>query len=321
MSKKPAGKPKTFLHQRNNNVIHNDGCYDVYVSLMEEEFLTSENVVSSDRILYTPSDFARGCLLHLQEIGTLQALKPHVSSRSDLSSFLFFTVLSGSGSLVYNGRNYPLAQGCCVFIDCLSPYSHMTSDNDLWSLRWCHFQGPSLSSVYQKYTARGGRPVFSPPDCAPFIRILDDLFELAGSDDHIRDMRINEKLSGLLTLLMEESWHPEEAAPKGSKKASASAVKEYLELHYAEKISLDSLSREFFINKFYLTRVFREQYGMSISACLLNIRITRAKQLLRFSDKTVSEIGLQCGLGQLHYFSRVFKQVEGISPVTYRNQW
>ncbi len=288
---------------------------------MQEQYFTSEAVVASDRILYTPSDFARACLLHLQEIGTLQALRPHVSSRSDLSSFLFFTVLSGSGSLTYSGRRYELKKGSCVFIDCLSPYSHMTSEDDLWRLRWCHFQGPSLSAVYQKYIARGGDAVFTPEKNTPFIRILDDLFELAGSADHIRDMRINEKLNSLLTLLMAESWHPEKASPEGSKKASASAVKEYLDSHYAEKITLDLLSSEFYINKYYLTRVFKEQYGISISACLLNIRITRAKQLLRFSDKSVSEIGMLCGLGQLHYFSRVFKEVEGVSPLTYRSQW
>ena len=64
-----------------------------------------------------------------------------------------------------------------------------------------------------------------------------------------------------------------------------------------------------------------EQYGMSINAYLTSLRITHAKQLLRFTDKTVEEIGLECGLGALHYFSRVFKEVEGVAPSVYRSQW
>ena len=57
------------------------------------DLFTSSASVQSDRILYTPSTFARSSLLHLQEVGTLKALKPHTSSRDNLKSFLLFVVL------------------------------------------------------------------------------------------------------------------------------------------------------------------------------------------------------------------------------------
>ena len=98
-------------------------------------------------------------------------------------------------------------------------------------------------------------------------------------------------------------------------------MKEYLDSHFDEKITLDDLSSHFFINKYYLSKTFKEQYGMSINAYLLNVRITKAKQLLRFTDKTVEEIGFECGLGAAHYFSSKFKEVEGVPPSVYREQW
>lgn len=61
--------------------------------------------------------------------------------------------------------------------------------------------------------------------------------------------------------------------------------------------------------------------SMSITAYLTSLRITHAKQLLRFTDKTVEEIGLECGLGALHYFSSKFKEIEGVPPSVYREQW
>jgi len=88
----------------------------------ETKFFPTSDVVSSDRILYTPSRFARASLLHLQEIGTLKALKPHTSHRDNLSSFLFFIVLSGEGSLSYDEKHYNLITGDMVFIDCSKPY-------------------------------------------------------------------------------------------------------------------------------------------------------------------------------------------------------
>ena len=280
----------------------------------------TQSIVSSNRILYTPSAFARTSLLHLQEIGELEARRAHTSSRSTLASFLIFTVVSGTGRLEYGGKEYSLSPGSMVFIDCHNPYSHTTDPDNLWTLRWVHFYGPTMGSIYNKYCERGGRPVFTLEDSAPFFSVWENLFSTAGSADYMRDMLINQHLSTLLTLVMSESWHPEDATTS-KKKASVADVKEYLDRNYAEKITLDGLATHFYINKYYLTKVFKEQYGQSITAYLLNIRITKAKQLLRFSEKSVEEIGMEVGLGAPHYFSQTFKSVEGVPPSVYRKQW
>ena len=287
-----------------------------------DKFFTNNKskIVDSDRVLYTASPFARSSLFHLQEIGRLEALKPHVSSRSDLQSYLFIIVEKGSGMLKYNGREYELTKGSCVFIDCRKPYSHQPDPDDLWTLSWCHFYGPTVASIYNKYCERGGRPSFEPSDTMPFADVLGDLISLSKSSEHMRDMLINEKLSTLLRLIMAESWHPEDKALP-VKKASVLEVKTYLDENYESKISLDSLCAKFFISKHYLTHSFKEQFGMTITSYLLSVRITHAKQLLRFTNKSVEEIGYEVGIGAPHYFSRVFKEVEGVSPTVYREQW
>ena len=287
------------------------------------EFFTNNksSIVASNRILYTPSSFARTSLLHLQEIGDLEARKPHVSSRSNLASFLFFIVTKGAGELVYDGKKYKLSAGSLVFINCEKPYSHTTSEDNLWTLRWAHFYGAAMSLIYQKYCERGGRPAFTPSDSAPFFAVLDNLFSLASGSDYIRDMRINEELNRLCTLLMAESWHPEDQEDLPPKRSLVLPVKEYLDEHYPEKITLDGLAERFYINKYYLAKMFKEQYGQPINAYLLSVRITKAKQLLRFTDKPVEQIGLECGLGAAHYFSSKFKEVEGVPPSRYREQW
>ena len=287
-----------------------------------DQFFTNNAsyIVTSNRILYTPSSFARSSLLHLQEIGELEARRAHTSSRSGLQSFLFFTVVAGSGSLSYNDKVFSLSAGDMVFIDCHNPYSHTTDPNNLWTLRWVHFYGPQMSSIYNKYCERGGRPVFTPDDSTPFFNIFNHLFSTASSADYMRDMKINAALAELLVLVMAESWHPEDHVT-AKKKASVANVKEYLDQNYGSKITLDGLSNQFYINKYYLTKVFKEQYGQSITNYLLNVRITKAKQLLRFSEKSVEEIGLEVGLGAPHYFSQTFKSVEGVPPSKYREQW
>lgn len=279
----------------------------------------SNFIVDSKRVIYTPGFFARSALLHLQEIGRLQAMQPHTCTRSNLSSYLFFFVISGSGIIKYEENEYPLEPGDCVFIDCHKRYSHST-DVRLWNLKWIHFYGPSLSNIYNKYLERGGQCCFKPRDIAHFSSLWETLFDLSSSSDHLRDMKINEHLASLLTLIMSESWHPG-IRNKTSKRRNLFQIQEYLDRHFHEKITLDFLAQKFFINKFYLTRIFRDQFGMTLNNYILQKRITQAKQLLRFSDLTLDQICVQCGMEDPGYFSRIFKKVEGISPSVYRKNW
>lgn len=58
---------------------------------IEEMGYFTDRAVRSDRVIYTPTLFAKEALLYLQEVGSLQALKPHQSHRESLDSFLFLS--------------------------------------------------------------------------------------------------------------------------------------------------------------------------------------------------------------------------------------
>lgn len=297
------------------------------------------DTVRSSRIIYTPSAFARSSLLHLQETGTLQALKSHKSERAGLHSCLFFTVLSGFGRLVYGGRIHELQSGDCVFIDCRKPYSHETGGNGpaagkekvcrgaeqnakdtLWSLQWCHFYGPNMNAIYQKYQERGGGPVFHPSDPAGYRNILTELFQIAGSADYVRDMRIQEKLSSLLVLLMEDAWDTQQTVSDAPEPMDIQQVKEYLDANYMRKITLDELASRFFINKYYLLTLFKDRYGVTVNAYLNQMRVTYVKQQLRFTDRTAESLAAELHI-EPAYLSRLFKKVEGVSPSEFRKSW
>ncbi len=287
---------------------------------MKKTSLFHGNLVSTNRILYTPSSFAKNSLIHLQETGTLKAQKPHTSMRTHLDSYLFILVTEGNGSLTYNGNHYELSAGDCVFIDCKLPYSHTTSNN-LWSLQWVHFYGTNMPDIYAKYVERGGAPVFKSTNANAYSIMLSQLYDIAQSEDYLRDMKIYQHLLSLLTLLMEDSWHPENSHRNSPKKENLIKLREYLDDHYLEHISLDELAEKFYINKFYLTRIFKEQFGISINSYITSLKITHAKQLLRFTQLSASEIAEQCGMADANYFSRTFKKIEGITPSQFRKQW
>jgi len=64
-----------------------------------------------------------------------------------------------------------------------------------------------------------------------------------------------------------------------------------------------------------------EQFGCTINHYQIQLRITHAKHLLRFSDYSIDKISGECGIDDPNYFSRIFKKVEGLTPNEYRNKW
>ena len=70
-----------------------------------------------------------------------------------------------------------------------------------------------------------------------------------------------------------------------------------------------------------MLKLFNESYGITINNYINNLRITKAKQLLRFSDMRIEEIGHAVGMEDANYFSRAFKKIEGISPSEYGKMW
>ena len=97
-------------------------------------------------------------------------------------------------------------------------------------------------------------------------------------------------------------------------------VIEYLEYHYEEDINFNDVANEFFIAPNYLYRKFKEKKNMSVMQYLEDIRMKKAKELLKNSTLSVTEIAARTGYGGSNYFSRIFKKSCGKTPREYRNQ-
>ena len=87
---------------------------------------------------------------------------------------------------------------------------------------------------------------------------------------------------------------------------------------YAENLTLINISERFFISKSTLIYNFNKFIGCSPVEYLLNIRLTKAKELLANTKKSIGKISELCGFSSANYFSLIFKQKESISPLSYR---
>lgn len=97
------------------------------------------------------------------------------------------------------------------------------------------------------------------------------------------------------------------------------SIKQFLDNHYNRSITLDELSKQAHISKYHLSRLFKKHYGITINQYHIETRLLHAKNMLLYSNHSVSEISDLCGFGSIHSFSRLFKKKEKISPTHYRN--
>lgn len=273
----------------------------------------------SNRIIATPSAFARTHYLYVQEVGSLQSLVPHVSKRDSLSSFLFFIVTKGTGTLYCRGQKRQLSSGDCVFLNCQEEYAHESSLEHPWELSWVHFYGSQMSALYKAYMEQSREPFFHPQDPSDFLGIITKLYQAQSMQDSRTEISCHKYLTDLLFLLFTKSEHGSPAPSSPNDKLAK--VRDYLDASFTKNISLDELSSLFYISKFHLSREFKRIYGVTIGSYLLQKRLSEAKNLLRFTSLPIDTISHRCGFVDAGYFIKVFKKSEGMTPNQYRKKW
>src|SRR4051812_37183900 len=110
-------------------------------------------------------------------------------------------------------------------------------------------------------------------------------------------------------------------APVGPREETAAIrqVRDFIEAHYAEDISLGQLSRLVWLSPYYLARSFTAQIGIPPHAYLESVRIRHAQRLLTLG-LPISEVALSTGFAHQSHFTNRFKRLVGVAPGHYLKQ-
>lgn len=95
-------------------------------------------------------------------------------------------------------------------------------------------------------------------------------------------------------------------------------IKKYIDIHYSQDLNLDTLAEATYMNKYYLSHVFKRSFGTSPIDYLIQKRITTAKFLLETTKYSIGEISELVGYNSTSYFSQIFKKRTGSTPRDYR---
>ncbi len=119
---------------------------------------------------------------------------------------------------------------------------------------------------------------------------------------------------------IKESQIREDTVVSGGGVQSVIALKtlSYLNEHFTEKITLDTLAVRLYVSKPTILHHFRRYTGCTVGDYLLNLRLSHAKQMLAATNKSIGEIAEACGFSSPNYFGIIFRRKENLSPLAYR---
>ena len=96
------------------------------------------------------------------------------------------------------------------------------------------------------------------------------------------------------------------------------AAKDWMDEHFHENIQIEEVAAQVSLSRFYFSRRFREETGLSPHEYLLNLRLSYAKLQLSESDDSIEEIAYDCAFCSASNLIRAFKKSTGLTPYQFR---
>lgn len=272
----------------------------------------------STRYIDTPDQRSKELFYYVQEIGHFKAHRPYYTERANLPSFLMKFTHSGEGRLVYNNQEFLIKSGDIFFIDCREYQHYQTVSDEPWEMDWVHFFGGTSEAFYHEFM-KNGTNVFHTTTATldnPIHLIINQLLLLQESQhaqtDYQSSVLLHQLLNELLLQKNQLDFTYEEIPDH------VLAMKDFLDQHFKEIITMEQLEKLFHVNKYQLNKDFSRYIGQPPINYQINKKISYAKDLLRYSNQSIKEIALEIGMDNFAYFSRLFKKRTGLSPSVYR---
>ncbi|HKY04283.1 MAG TPA: AraC family transcriptional regulator, partial [Blastocatellia bacterium] len=227
-------------------------------------------------------------------------------------------VQSGSGELRYRGEDLLTPPASLFIVQPGEVHSNRAYGNRGCSYRDL-FVGPELmrSAASEIEGKERGLPFFKPAivcDRVVIRKYLDLHLALERPSSRLeRDARFLELIRELLARFAEERPAVDRA---GLERRAVTSACDYLVEHYAENVSLETLARMANLSPFHFNRVFSEQKGMPPHAFQTQLRVARAKELLR-EGCAIPQVAAQTGFADQSHLTRYFKRLVGVPPGRY----
>jgi len=97
-------------------------------------------------------------------------------------------------------------------------------------------------------------------------------------------------------------------------------TREIIRTNYKKKLKLTDISKSVSLSPYYLSHIFKNETGITLMEYLAKVRIEEAKRLLENTSHNTTQISFDVGYSDQSYFCKIFKKIEGVSPLEYKKR-
>ncbi|MFD1956071.1 AraC family transcriptional regulator [Paenibacillus thailandensis] len=255
--------------------------------------------------------------LHLTQFGMEECIPGHFFGPAVRTHYLLHYILEGEGIFEVGGNRYRLekGQGFLIVPDVITYYQ--ADETNPWSYCWIGFSGTLAETLLKQAGLTMASPIlhYNRDD------IICQYLQLMIDSREYRKAR-ETRLTGLLYLMLSELAEFGPSTPPGHKESRTEIyvekVKDFIEINYAQKITIEDIARFIGLNRSYLCSLFKQRMNTSIQDYLIRYRMNKACEMMANAELSIGDISRSVGYSDPLLFSKIFKKMKGVSPRQYR---
>lgn len=257
-----------------------------------------------------------------ESVGYYESAKDHAVYREagSLDNFSIHFILSGSGFLEIEGKQYTLHRGDAFLYFPQQEQRYYSSTEDPWSIRWVHFYGSTLHSFLSE-TGFGRFILWRLPDIAKLEKVHEKLLQEADDNSFLQLIQLSTITYSFLATFTNIAV-PMESTSKQELDLRIQALLPKMQEKAPEPFDLEYWAKETGVSTYYFCRLFKRVTQMTPMAFVTLCRMQWSKQLLLEERKlTIKEIAEKSGYPNPSYFNKLFLENEGMTPTKYRQMY
>lgn len=230
--------------------------------------------------------------------------------------------VAGEGVIEILNQKFVLEQGRGILLAPYTPHKYQPNykKTSEWSTVYLTFSGATIESIFNALEMNYSS-IYHDTDTNHLHHFIQDILAYLETEQ-INDPLVNYHLSAKLyefVILIKKYGKLDDQILRNHSYDKIKPIVEWLEQVYPENIGLLEISEQANLSAQHLNKLFRETFGMSSYAFLVQLRIREAKRLLLTEvDLTLKDIAKRVGFNAVSHFMTTFKSREGMTPNQYR---
>lgn len=261
--------------------------------------------------------------LKLYQFGWERCMPAHAFGPAARTNFLFHYIISGTGTLMADDaagltHTYQIksGQGFMIFPGQINTY---IADQELpWEYVWLEFNGLRVKEAVSIAGLSPDRPVYHAASHELREIMMSEMLYIAQHGD-MSPLHLIGHLYLFMDALTRSSSSIRLVKSGRLRDFYIQEAIAFIDQNFQNDISVEEIADNCGLNRSYFSKIFKEALGRTPQAFLLNYRMTKAAELLKLTQLSVSDVSKAVGYENPLHFSRAYKNVYGVSPREWRN--